>query len=202
MVAKASLAFFRSDLPNRTPLMLQFVWVCDACFSRPMTTPMKCSHSGPDFFTASVIAAANVLREIDFFVETSSTNSPASSSKTSRPYECSNVAPLPAFDSFSPPASLPCLISFPVRVFRRSKTDRFGNVPVGPPPPRPLNSLEVRTSVTDATIGPATLMAWPATCSFLLQFRIRSYLWTGLTHYETSVTSQPSFCGSAKPTTL
>jgi hypothetical protein len=69
MVAKASLAFFRSDLPNRAPLTSQLVSYFDFGVSRSMMAATKCSQSGPDFLTASVIADSNVIFEIDCLIE-------------------------------------------------------------------------------------------------------------------------------------
>jgi hypothetical protein len=65
MVAKTLLVFFRSDLPNLTPLISQFVWDIDVGISRLMTTPTKCPQSGPDCLMACVIADSNVVLEID-----------------------------------------------------------------------------------------------------------------------------------------
>src|SRR5882757_7118702 len=59
----ASLAFFRSDLPNRTPLTSQLDPDCAIGLSRSTITPINCLHSGADFFTASVMADSSVARE-------------------------------------------------------------------------------------------------------------------------------------------
>jgi hypothetical protein len=69
MVAKASLAFFRSDFPNRAPLTFQLVSYLDFGVSRSMMTPTKCSHSGPDFLTAAVIADSIFIFEIDCLID-------------------------------------------------------------------------------------------------------------------------------------